>query len=481
LNWLSNRLIPLRIFFVSPTKIHQLLACKNFMFWLIYNVLLVLGSPVIVGLLLTKKRCQRGLLARLGQVPTMLQDLPGPVVWVHAVSLGEVTAIVPFLRALKEENPHQTIVVSTVTETGREMVLKHLNGIATHFYAPLDFWWAVNRYVRALNPQLFFLVESEIWPNLLTSLAQHQVAVCLVNGRISSRSFSRYRLVKRLMKRIWLLLDMALMQTAQDAERIKELGANAKVVHVTGNMKFDQSFDHQKSFDSTQTIRTSLGIRDTEQVIVAGSTHPDEEEQLLNAYQSLCHSHMNVVLVMAPRHVERTPELETVITRYGLSCVRRSQMSDKNISSAQHHPPRVIVLDSRGELPYVYRLGFVGFVGGTLVPVGGHNLLEPAQWGRPVIFGPYIDHFRDIADQFLQAGGAVQVHQPKDLVTHLLHLLEHPSEAEQMGRQALSVVQKNRGVVKENLRLIGQLPIRQPGSLGLVSPSAASSVKAQIS
>jgi 3-deoxy-D-manno-octulosonic-acid transferase len=295
LNWLSNRLIPLRIFFVSPTKIHQLLACKIFMFWLIYNVLLVLGSPVIVGLLLTKKRCQRGLLARLGQVPTMLQDLPGPVVWVHAVSLGEVTAIVPFLRALKEENPHQTIVVSTVTETGREMVLKHLNGIATHFYAPLDFWWAVNRYVRALNPQLFFLVESEIWPNLLTSLAQHQVAVCLVNGRISSRSFSRYRLVKRLMKRIWLLLDMALMQTAQDAERIKELGANAKVVHVTGNMKFDQSFDHQKSFDSTQTIRTSLGIRDTEQVIVAGSTHPDEEEQLLNAYQSLCHSHMNVV------------------------------------------------------------------------------------------------------------------------------------------------------------------------------------------
>jgi 3-deoxy-D-manno-octulosonic-acid transferase len=184
---------------------------------------------------------------------------------------------------------------------------------------------------------------------------------------------------------------------------------------------------------------------------------------------------------MAPRHVERAPEIETVIARYGLSCVRRSQMSNKNISSAQHHPPRVIVLDSRGELPYVYRLGFVGFVGGTLVPVGGHNLLEPAQWGRPVIFGPYIDHFRDIAHQFLQAGAAVQVHQPKDLVTHLLHLLEHPAEAEQMGRQALSVVQQNRGVVKENLRLIGQLPIRQHDSLGPVSPSVASSVKAQIS
>ena len=451
------------------------------MFWLIYNVLLVLGFPVIVGLLLTKKRCQRGLLARLGQVPTVLQHLPGPVVWVHAVSLGEVTAVVPLLRMIKEEDPHQTIVVSTVTETGREMVLKRLNGIATHCYAPLDFWWAVNRYIRILNPRLFLLVESEIWPNLLTCLEQHQVPVCLVNGRISSRSFSRYRLVRRLMKPIWSLLDMALMQTAQDAERIKELGANAKMVHVTGNMKFDQTFDCQKNFDSAQTIRTTLGISDAELVIVAGSTHPNEEEQLLEAYQTLSHSHMNVVLIMAPRHVERAPELEAVIARFGLPCVRRSQMSDKNILSALHHSPRVIILDSRGELPYVFCLGLVGFVGGTLVPVGGHNLLEPAQWGRPVFFGPYVDHCRDIAHQLLQARGAIQIHQPIDLVTHLLRLLEHPAEAEQMGRQALSVVQQNRGVVKENLRLIGQLPIRQHGSLGPMSPSAASSVKAQIS
>jgi 3-deoxy-D-manno-octulosonic-acid transferase len=402
-------------------------------------------------------------------------------VWVHAVSLGEVTAVVPLLRKIKEEVPHQIIVVSTVTETGREVVLKQLKGIATHCYAPLDFWWAVNRYVRVLNPQLFLLTESEIWPNLLTCLAQHQVPICLVNGRISSRSFSRYRLVKRWMKRIWSLLDMALMQTAQDAERIEELGVNAKMVHVTGNMKFDQSFDHQKNFDSIQAIRTSLGVSDTEQVIVAGSTHPNEEEQLLDAYQSLSHSHMNVVLVLAPRHVERAPELEAVIARFGLSCVRRSQMSDMNILSARHHVPRVIVLDSRGELPYVFRLSFVGFVGGTLVPVGGHNLLEPAQWGRPVLFGPYVDHCRDIAHQLLQAGGAIQIHQPKDLATHLLRLLEHPAEAEQMGRQALAVVQQNRGVVKKNLRLIGQLPIRQHGSLGPMSPSAASSVRAQIS
>ena len=451
------------------------------MFWFIYNALLVLGSPIIIGLLLTRKRCQRGLRGRLGQVPSVLHDLSGPVVWVHAVSLGEVTVIVPLLRAMKEEDPQQSIVVSTVTETGREMVLTQLKGIATHCYAPLDFWWAVNRYVRVLNPRLFLLVESEIWPNLLTSLAQHQVPVCLVNGRISSRSFSRYRFVKRLMQRIWSCLDLALMQTAQDAERIKELGAHPNVVHVKGNMKFDQAFDPQKTHDSIQNIRTTLEIGDVEVVIVAGSTHPLEEEQLLQAYQSLTESRKNLVLVLAPRHIERAAELEGIIAKFGLPCVRRSKMNGSNVASIRQDSPRVILLDSRGELPYVYRVGFIGFVGGTLVSIGGHNLLEPAQWGRPVMFGPYVDHCREIARQLLEAGGAVQIHEPKDLVPRLLHVLGNPAEAEQMGQKALSVVEQNRGVVKENLEMIRQLLVQQSLTPGLASSRLGSSEKVPLS
>lgn len=438
------------------------------MFWLIYNVLIVLGAPVIVSLLLTRKRCQRGLRGRLGHVPNELQHLSGPVVWVHAVSLGEVTAIVPLLRAMKEAEPQQAIVVSTVTETGREMVLTHLKGVATHCYAPLDFWWVVNRYVRALNPRLFLLVESEIWPNLLTSLTENHVTVCLVNGRISSRSFSRYQMVQRFMKRIWSFLDLALMQTVQDAERIKQLGTSANVVHVTGNMKFDQVVDSQKKFDSSQSVRTTLGIKDTEFVIVAGSTHPQEEELLLQAYQLLSQAKKGLVLVLAPRHIERASELEAVIARFGLSCVRRTQMTDENIASTQPLSPRVILLDSRGELPSVYRVGIVGFVGGTLVPIGGHNLLEPAQWGRPVMFGPHVDHCQDSARQLLQAGGAVQIHEPKDLGAQLLYLLENSFEAEQMGEKALGVVEQNRGVVNINLQMIRQLLIHQPIAPGPV-------------
>jgi 3-deoxy-D-manno-octulosonic-acid transferase len=200
-----------------------------------------------------------------------------------------------------------------------------------------------------------------------------------------------------------------------------------------------------------------LCISDEEFVIVAGSTHPHEEAFLLSAYQSLCDSWKHLVLVLAPRHIERASEIEGIIAQFGFSCVRRSQMTEKNPLPTQQLSARVILLDSRGELPYVYGVGFVGFVGGTLVPVGGHNVLEPAQWGRPVLFGSYVDHFQDLAHQLLQAGGAIQIESAKDLVTHLLHLLEYPTEAEQMGRRALSVVQANQGAVKKNLGLIGQL------------------------
>ena len=427
------------------------------MFWLIYNTVLILGFPVIVGLLLTKKRCQRGIFARLGKIPEELQSLSGRVVWIHAASLGEVTAVIPLVKAMKEEDPLQEFVVSTVTETGREMVLNQLHGIARHCYAPIDMWWAVTRYVQALNPCLFLLVESEFWPNLLGSLQKYQVPVCLVNGRISSRSFLRYRLVKKFMRTVWASLDLALMQTAHDAERIRELGAQAHVVHVTGNMKFDQSFDPSHHGDCTQSLRRSLGIRQSELVIVAGSTHAQEEEFLLQAYQSLPDAQKHVVLVLAPRHIERAPELEKVVAQHRLPCVRRSQMRDRNAEAADAQTPRVILLDSRGELPYVYSVGFIGFVGGTLVPVGGHNLLEPAQWSRPVFFGPYVDHCREMASQLLQAGGAMQMEQPQKLGEQFLYLLEHPQEAEQMGRQALSVIQQNQGVVEKNLRMIRQL------------------------
>ncbi len=424
------------------------------MLYVIYNLVLLLAFPVIIVLLLTKKRCQRGVLPRLGAVPEQLQMLHPPVIWIHAVSLGEVSAIVPMLRQMKERYPHCSLVVSTVTETGREKVMTQLEGIASHCYVPIDIWWAVERYVRTLRPQLFILVESEFWPNLLKSLQRHHVPICLVNGRVSSRSFSRYVWVKRFMAQVLSCLDMALMQSGVDAERMRTLGASSQAVHVTGNMKFDQTIEKAEPHYSNEALRRTLGLNLEEVVLVAGSTHPKEEECLLRAYRDLVQSHPGIVLIIAPRHVERASALEAVIQQQGLTCVRRSHMPS---TVAKKNGPRVILLDSRGELPFVYRVGCLGFVGGTLVPIGGHNLLEPAQWAKPVIFGPYIDHCRDIAQLLLKEGGAIQIHNQDDLLSHIIHLLNHPIESEQMGRRALAVVQQHRGVTARNLQLIDQL------------------------
>lgn len=424
------------------------------MFYVIYNLILLLALPVIAVLLFTKKRCQRGVLSRLGVVPEHLRMLPAPVIWIHAVSLGEVTAIVPMLRHMKERYPHCSLLISTVTETGREQVMRELEGIASHCYAPIDFRWVVERYVRVLQPQLFILVESEFWPNLLKSLHRHHVPICLVNGRVSSRSFSRYVWVKGLMTQVLSCLDMALMQSDVDAERMRILGARSQAVFVTGNMKFDQALEQVDSRHSHESLRQALGLHADEVVLVAGSTHPQEEECLLRVYRDLLQSHPRVVFIMAPRHVERASALEAVIHKHELPCVRRSHMPHM---LAEKKGARVILLDSRGELPFVYRLGCLGFVGGTLVPIGGHNLLEPAQWAKPVLFGPYIDHCRDIAQLLLAEGGAIQIQNQDELLSHLLHLLDHPLEAEQMGQRAFAVVQRHRGVTARNLQWIDQL------------------------
>jgi 3-deoxy-D-manno-octulosonic-acid transferase len=450
------------------------------MYYVMYNVLLLLGFPFIIGLLLTKKRSQRGLWCRLGAVPPELRNLQKPVIWIHAVSLGEVATVVPLLQAMKERYPHWPLVVSTVTETGREVVMKRLEGVAVHCYAPVDFWWAVNRYIRMLKPRLFILVESEFWPNLLKNLQRHRVPVCLVNGRISSRSFARYGWVRGMMKQVLSCLDLALMQSEHDAQRISHLGGRTDAIHVTGNMKFDQSLEQGQSVDAHTHVsfRSLFTCHPAEVLIVAGSTHPQEEEGVLDAYRLVMGQCPQAVLVMAPRHIERVAKLEAVVRQYGLSCVLRSRLVEDAGDPAVSRGPRVILLDTRGELAFVYREALVAFVGGTLVPVGGHNLLEPAQWGRPVIFGPHVDHCRDSAGLLLGASGGRQIQNPDELASQLIHLIAHPAEAEDMGQKALEVVRTHRGVITRNLQWIDQL-LDDKSALFSLSAEMSSSRKSQ--
>ncbi|MBM4124837.1 MAG: 3-deoxy-D-manno-octulosonic acid transferase [Nitrospira sp.] len=427
------------------------------MWYLAYNVLLFLASPVILLILLAKKRCRKGLRQRLGWLPDgfLPKGRNGQAVfWVHAVSLGEAVAAVPLVQELHRRYPTHRLVVSTVTETGREAVEQRLAGVADHCYAPLDFPWVAAKVVAKIHPQAFFFVETELWPNLLRTLAQRDVPTMLVNGRLSSRSFGRYRLVRPFMAQVLNPLAACLMQSERDAERIVALGASPSRVYRTGNIKFDQPRSDEPGRNAGLS-RELLGLAGDEEVIVAGSTHPGEEEQILSCYESLRRDWPCLVLLLAPRHIERAGEVEAAVRQRGLAAIRRSELGGGLAAGAMQAGPRVLILDTRGELASVYRHAVLSYVGGTLVPVGGHNLLEPAQWGKPVFFGPYTDHCAEVAGLLRQAAGGVQVRDGADLAVQMARLLKDRTALEAVGKAASQVVEENRGALGRSLDVIG--------------------------
>ncbi|MBI3808557.1 MAG: 3-deoxy-D-manno-octulosonic acid transferase [Nitrospirae bacterium] len=451
------------------------------MWRLFYNIVLVAVSPLIVAVLLAKPRCRPGLLQRLGieegsfgfleqKKPNKLNQPNKPVIWIHAVSLGEVVAVTPLVNELHRRHPAYRLVVSTVTETGREAVEQRLAGVAEHCYAPLDFPWVVSRFIERLQPCLYLFVETELWPNLLWHLRRCGVPTALVNGRLSTRSFARQQWapVRSFYRTMLQTLSLCLMQSDRDVDRIVALGAEASRVRRTGNIKFDQPIP---VVVESGTTRAHLGLQDTDLLFVAGSTHPGEEEILVECYRALVARCPSAVLLLAPRHIERAESVEAMIRARGFAVQRRSTIQAGVLWSTG---PRVVVLDSRGELAAIYREAVVAFVGGTLVPIGGHNLLEPAQWAKAVLFGPYTDHCAEIADLLIQAGGGRRVLQAEELTQQIMALFSDSEERERMGRSARQVVEQNQGALQRTMEAIDRLLTPKQGSRG--SPLADQSL-----
>jgi 3-deoxy-D-manno-octulosonic-acid transferase len=386
-----------------------------------------------------------------------------PVIWIHAVSLGEVVAVTPLVEELHRRYPNHRFIVSTVTETGREAVEQRLAGLAEHLYAPLDFPWVVSRLVARLRPVLYLFIETELWPNLLRNLHRQGVPTVMVNGRLSSRSFARQQWapVRSFYRSMLQTLSLCLMQSDRDVDRIIALGAEPSRVRRTGNIKFDQPIP---SVVRGGTARSSLGLQATDRLLVAGSTHPGEEEILVECYLALVKQCPSAVLLLAPRHIERVESVEAMIRARGLAVQRRSAI--EQVGGLQPIGPRVLLLDSRGELPTIYREAVVAFVGGTLVPVGGHNLLEPAQWSKPVLFGPHTDHCAEIADLLIHAGGGYRVSHQEDLTRQVIALFSDDEERERVGRLARHVVEQNQGALEQTLEAIEKLLKQQQGSNG---------------
>ena len=420
------------------------------MWHLLYNVLLVIASPIILAILFAKPRCRQGLRQRFGfSLPDIIPD-SRPLIWLHAVSLGEVVAITPLVKALHARHPDHRFVVSTATETGRDAVEQRLAGIAEHLYAPLDFPWSVARTVAHLRPVLYVFIETELWPNLLRHLAHLSVPTIMVNGRLSSRSYARqqWEPVRSFYGIILRSLRLCLMQSDRDVERIISLGADPQSVHRTGNIKFDQPLP---SSTERKLTRLSLGIPEKAPLIVAGSTHPGEEEMLVEAYVGVLTRYPTARLLLAPRHIERAEAVEAMVRDRDLTVRRRSTWEQSETDSSRVN---VVILDTRGELALVYQEATVAFVGGTLIPIGGHNLLEPAFWAKPVLFGPYTDHCVEIADLLLQAGGGRRVQQVDELTRLLLQLFDQSEMRAQMGQAAQAVVRQNQGALQKTIDAI---------------------------
>lgn len=419
-----------------------------------YSLLLTLGlllwSPAVLLRVLRSRYHREGWLERLGWYPEALRSRLQAVqpVWIHAVSVGEVGAASILANLWTACRPTLPLLVSTVTATGREVARRSLPQAAGVVYFPIDLPMIVHRTLAAMRPRLILLTETEIWPNFLHACAASKVPVAIINGRISERSFGRYRLVRPFIRRVLECVDLFCMQTGTDAERILALGASPERVHVVGNLKFD-AVPHADGSCLAEQWRREFQIDAQQPVVVAGSTHAGEEEALLQALIRLRGEFPDLLLILAPRHPERVAQVETVIASRGLAAVRRSSLGQGRGGAKE-----VILVDTVGELSALYAVGSISFVGGSLIPRGGHNLLEPALHGRPVVFGPHMENFAEASAYFVEQGAAIQVSDAADLARQLARLLRDPAARKRMGQAAWAALAAHQGAGERTVTLL---------------------------
>lgn len=422
--------------------------------YLIYSLLFSLGvvltAPYYLWRLMGKIASGAAWRERFGFLPESLRAAEQRSIWVHAVSVGETIAVAGLVQELQRQYPERQIFLSHTTAAGRAMGEDRSPGVAGRFYLPLDWAWSARRALRELRPALLLIVETELWPNLLRAARESGARVALVNARLSDRSYRRYWLVKSFMSRVLEDVDWVGAQTARDAERFLALGAKPERVVVTGNMKFDGR--PPQSSDLATCLKKALLEAHREPVIVAASTMPGEEALLLPAWEEIRRHYPRAVLVLAPRHPARFEHVAKFLDRAEKPLLRRTVLgTDERQAARELDSPEVLLLDTIGELAGIFELASVVFVGGSLVAKGGHNLLEPAYWAKPILFGPHMENFRDIAQLFLEASAAVQVTSPQELVERALEILQDERRRRELGQRAREVLDRESGATRRTL------------------------------
>jgi 3-deoxy-D-manno-octulosonic-acid transferase len=407
---------------------------------LIYNIISFAGLIAYFPRLVSKKGPKdrkRFIKERLG-----LSSYKKTDIWVHAVSVGEVLAALPFLKSLKKEFPEKKITLSTITYTGQNIAGTGFTEADRIMYMPFDTPACLSRAVNSLRPEIFITVETELWPSTFNKLKEAGCHLVIVNGRISNESFSGYRKLRFFMKHVLSKVDFFYMQTGSDAERIIEIGADESKVGIMGNFKFDIDLDEKESLHWLDNINGNI--------LLAASTHKGEEDIILDAFSLIRKDAPELKLIIAPRHPERFGEVAEIIRKKGFPLKRRTEFDGHEADIASSS---VILLDTIGELSRVFARIRIAFIGGSLMPYGGHNILEPAYWSKPIIFGPHMDNF-PVAGDFLHEKAAIEIKDSGELSHAVLHLLHENEKASLMGQKAKAIIDKNKGAVKKAVDLI---------------------------
>ncbi len=429
--------------------------------YVIYNLLLAVAllasAPYWLARLLRQGKYREGIGNRLGMLPPQLRSLAAagkPVIWVHAVSVGEVLAVAGLTQQMRKRFAGYAIAISTTTSTGHKLAGERF-GAENVFYFPLDLSFALHPYVRLLRPKLVVIVETEFWPNFLRIAHCSGAAVAVVNTRISDRSYPRYRRFASLLRLVLRNVDCFLAQTEEDTGRLTGIGAEQGRIKTAGNLKFDAATPDAHPEVGRLLVRVqeiSAGP-----IVVFGSTVEGEEQMLCATLRAILGQHPRALVILAPRHKERFDAVAHLLGNYGIAFTRRSYPEwPRNVTSGS-----VLLLDSIGELAAVYSLAYVAFVGGSLAPCGGHNILEPAGFGVPIVVGPHTENFRDIVEKFAGGGGVLVVRDPHELQSALLRLLADPVERKQLGERALGILKANQGATECTLAELERLLTRR--------------------
>jgi 3-deoxy-D-manno-octulosonic-acid transferase len=413
---------------------------------LIYDVFFIVGGIFYLPLYFLRKKVNlTSLREKIGYIP-FIKNKDG--IWIQVVSVGEVNLIGKLLSELKKKE--ERVVISTTTLTGNRLAKEKYSSIADIIYFPFDISFILEKVIKKIRPKIFISIETEIWPNLFYRLKKRNVPIVIINGRISKEAFTRYKMIRPIVGKILNKCDYIGVQNQLYKERFISLGASSHKVYITGNMKFEGIQVNKDILNKIRERYFSYLKKENNLIFVAGSTHYPEEEIIIKIYKKLITSYKKISLIIAPRHIERIPHLEKVIISEGFKPIRISRFNNSLAFDEKY----IFLIDTIGQLLYFYGISDICFVGGSLTDYGGHNILEPIYFCRPVLFGPFMDNFKEIERVVLEKKAAFKVKNKEELENFLWRLAESKELREELSKNCKKVFEEGKNSLKNNLELI---------------------------